>query len=206
MAESDIHSPRRSSSQASSASSRSRNTRTVRAKMQKRHSGSSNITTDLTSFPSLSPPDKSSTLACDLTNTLFSGEDGEVHGSEGGRGRKTTLANLTSRPSHKSGRAALFADSVPTSDIPGALHLADDAHIERLISGTGATKMVRQFARDLAQRDAEISALRQRADARERELKRMLREVSVSNQDIERRLYQLEKSSGRARFGCRKHS
>jgi hypothetical protein len=53
-------------------------------------------------------------------------------------------------------------------------------------------KIVRQYARDLAQRDAEISALRQRADARERELKRMLREVSVSNQDIERRLYQLE--------------
>lgn len=56
--------------------------------------------------------------------------------------------------------------------------------------------MVRQFARDLAQRDAEISALRQRADARERELKRMLRDVSVSNQDIERRLYQLENPPG----------
>ncbi|KAJ5488509.1 hypothetical protein N7539_003399 [Penicillium diatomitis] len=79
-------------------------------------------------------------------------------------------------------------------DIPGALHLADDAHIERLIATTGAVTLVRQFARDLAQRDAEISSLRQRADARERELKRMLREVSVSNQDIERRLYQLENS------------
>ncbi|KAJ5813185.1 hypothetical protein N7447_010208 [Penicillium robsamsonii] len=165
--------------------------------MQKRHSGSSHTTTDLTSFPSLSPPDKSSTLACGLTNTLFSGEDGE-ESNEGstGRGRKTTLANLTTGPSHKSGRAALFADSVPTHDIPGALHLADDAHIERLVAGTGAVNMVRQFARDLAQRDAEISALRQRADARERELKRMLRDVAVSNQDIERRLYQLENPPG----------
>jgi hypothetical protein len=197
MAESDIQSQRRSSSQASSASSRSRNAKAVRAKMQKRHSGSSNNTTDLTSFPSLSPPDKSSTLAGGLTNTLLSGDNGEdISESKGGRGRKATLANLTTGPSHKSGRAALFADSVPTYDIPGALHLADDAHIERLVAGTGAVKMVRQFARDLAQRDAEISALRQRADARERELKRMLREVSVSNQDIERRLYQLENPPG----------
>ncbi|KAJ5178639.1 uncharacterized protein N7500_001338 [Penicillium coprophilum] len=169
MADSEVHSQRRSSSQASSASSRSRNAKITRAKMQKRHSGSSHTTTDLTS------------------------EDGaESNGGSTGRGRKATLANLTTGPSHKSGRAALFADSVPTHDIPGALHLADDAHIERLVAGTGAVKMVRQFARDLAQRDAEISALRQRADARERELKRMLRDVSVSNQDIERRLYQLE--------------
>ncbi|KXG52898.1 uncharacterized protein PGRI_081540 [Penicillium griseofulvum] len=197
MADSDIHSQRRSSSQASSASSRSRNAKIARAKIQKRHSGSSHTTTDLTSFPSLSPPDKSSTLACGLTNTLFSSEDGaESNGGGTSRGRKATLANLTTGPSHKSGRAALFADSVPTHDIPGALHLADDAHIERLVAGTGAVKMVRQFARDLAQRDAEISALRQRADARERELKRMLREVSVSNQDIERRLYQLENPPG----------
>ncbi|CAI7656126.1 unnamed protein product [Penicillium glandicola] len=165
--------------------------------MQKRHSGSSNTTTDLTSFPSLSPPDKSPTLARGLAHTLFSGEDGEESNGGGtGRGRKATLANLTTGPSHTSGRAALFADSVPTYDIPGALHLADDAHIERLIAGTGAVKMVRQFARDLAQRDAEISVLRQRADARERELKRMLRDVSVSNQDIERRLYQLENPAG----------
>ncbi|KAJ5297354.1 hypothetical protein N7508_007603 [Penicillium antarcticum] len=194
MAESD-QPQRRSSSQASSASSRSRNAKMVRAKAQKRHSGSSNTTTDLTSFPSLSPPDKATTLTRGLTNTLLSGEDGEeANGS--GRGRKATLAKLTTGASHKSGRSALFADSVLTQDIPGALHLADDAHIERLVASTGAVKMVRQFARDLAQRDAEISALRQRADARERELKRMLREVSVSNQDIERRLYQLENSPG----------
>ncbi|KAJ5965176.1 uncharacterized protein N7479_005052 [Penicillium vulpinum] len=164
--------------------------------MQKRHSGSSHTTTDLTSFPSLSPPDKSSTIACGLANALFSEDGTESNGGGTGRGRKATLANLTTGPSHKSGRAALFADSVPTHDIPGALHLADDAHIERLVAGTGAVKMVRQFARDLAQRDAEISALRQRADARERELKRMLRDVSVSNQDIERRLYQLENPQG----------
>ncbi|KAJ6129239.1 hypothetical protein N7512_002019 [Penicillium capsulatum] len=182
---------RRSSSQASSASSRSQRTRTVRARTQKRHSASSNATTDLTSFPSLSPPDRSPTLTRGLTNTLLMNENKDGL-EDGGRGRKSTLARLTTGVSHTSGRAALFDDSVPTHDIPGALHLADDAHIERLIAGSGPVKIVRQFARDLAQRDAEISSLRQRADARERELKRMLREVSVSNQDIERRLYQLE--------------
>ncbi|KAJ5800508.1 uncharacterized protein N7518_002576 [Penicillium psychrosexuale] len=163
--------------------------------MQKRHSGSSHTTTDLTSFPSLSPPDKSPILARGLSNTLFSDENrAESNGDVTNRGRKATLENLMT--GLKSGRSALFADSVSTHDIPGALHLADDAHIERLVAGTGAVKMVRQFARDLAQRDAEISALRQRADARERELKRMLRDVSVSNQDIERRLYQLENPPG----------
>ncbi|CAI7603559.1 unnamed protein product [Penicillium manginii] len=182
MAEPDPHSQRRSSSQASSASNRSAKARTLRSKAQKRHSGS-NTRTDLTSFPSLppsSPPDNTPTLTRGLTTTLLTGDIGDGS-NETGRGRKATLARLTTGVSHASGRAALFDDSLPARDIPGALHLADDAHIE-----------LRQFARDLAQRDAEISALRQRADARERELKKMLREVSVSNQDIERRLYQME--------------
>lgn len=192
MADPDLHPQRRSSSQASSTSSKSQRTRTVRTKAQKRHSAS-NTTTDLTSFPSLSPPNRSPTLTRGLTNAL-AGDDGDsTNEPETGRGRKVTLARLTTGTSHNSGRAALFDDSVLPHDVPGALHLADDTHIERLIASTGPVKIVRQFARDLAQRDAEISALRQRADARERELKRMLREVSVSNQDIERRLYQLEK-------------
>ncbi|KAJ5690832.1 hypothetical protein N7462_005224 [Penicillium macrosclerotiorum] len=198
MSEPDISPQRRSSSQASSASNRSQKARTLRAKTQKRHSGSSHVTTDLTSFPSLSPPDRSTALNRGLTNILMTGGDGEeetgYERSEVSRGRRATLARLTTGVSHASGRAALFADSVSTHDVPGALHLADDAHIERVIANTGPVKIVRQFARDLAQRDAEISTLRQRADARERELKRMLREVSVSNQDIERRLYQLENS------------
>ncbi|KAJ5657347.1 uncharacterized protein N7484_000996 [Penicillium longicatenatum] len=182
--------PRRSSSLASSGSTRSQRARKLRPQAHKRHSTSSNNTTDLTSFPSLSPPDHTPTLTRGLANTLMGSEDAD-RPKETGRGRKATLAKLTTGVSH-TGRAALFDDSVPTHDIPGALHLADDAPIERLIASTGAVKLVRQYARDLAQRDAEISALRQRADVRERELKRMLREVSVSNQDIERRLYQSE--------------
>lgn len=110
----------------------------------------------------------------------------------GDRGRKATLDGLTTNVSQLSGRSALFDDSVRPQDVPGSLHLANDDHIERLVARTGAVKLIRQFARDLALRDAEISALRLRADERERELKKMLREVEVSNQDIEHRLYLLE--------------
>ncbi|TQB69434.1 hypothetical protein MPDQ_001870 [Monascus purpureus] len=197
--ESTHHSSRRSSSQASSSSRRSQRPKTFRARSQKSHSASSNATTDLTSFPSLSPdrsPEGFSghpALNRALTNALLDDGDAPDGASDTGRSQRTTLSKLTSTLSHaSSGRAALFGDPVLSHDFPGALHLADDAHIERLVNNTGAVKLVRQFARDLALRDAEISALRQRADARERELKRMLREVAVSNQDIERRLYLLE--------------
>ncbi|KAL4973282.1 hypothetical protein BDW66DRAFT_142494 [Aspergillus desertorum] len=201
---------RRSSSQTSSSSRHSQKAKALRTKAQKRHSAS-NVTTittatatesetDLTSFPSLSP-DRSPNgffgqpaLNRALTSALLDGDEGSETAMDHNRNRRATLAKLTTAGSHSSGRAALFEDSVPIKDFPGALHLADDAHIERLIANNGAVKFVRQFARDLAQRDAEISALRQRADARERELKRMLREASVSNKDIERRLYALENS------------
>jgi len=200
----DSEAQARSPSQASSSSSRrGHKTKTVRALSQKRHSTSSNTTSDLTSFPSLSP-DRSPegfvgepALNRSLANALVDGEtdNGGGSGNDIGRtrNRKATLAKLTSESPASSGRVALFDDSVAlNTDVPGALHLADDAHIERLVASNGAVKLVRQFARDLALRDAEISRLRQRADKRERELKRMLREVSVSNQDIERRLYALD--------------
>ncbi|KAL4907154.1 hypothetical protein BDW74DRAFT_148674 [Aspergillus multicolor] len=200
---------RRSSSQTSSSSRHSQKARALRTKAQKRHSASNPVTataaateseTDLTSFPSLSP-DRSPNgffgqpaLNRALTSALLNGAEGNESAMDHNRERRATLARLTTTGSHSSGRAALFEDSVPIRDFPGALHLADDAHIERWIANNGAVKLVRQFARDLAQRDAEISALRQRADDRERELKRMLREASVSNKDIERRLYALENS------------
>ncbi|KAE8393353.1 hypothetical protein BDV23DRAFT_39642 [Aspergillus alliaceus] len=213
MAESDIeHTQRRSSSRTSSSSRHSQIARPVRTRSQKRQSAASSnaTTTDLTSFPSLSP-DRSvegffgkPALNRALTNALLDDHESGDNSSSGemtGRDRRATLAKLTGGMPRTSGRAALFDDAVPVHDFPGALHLADDAHIERLVASTGAVKLVRQFARDLAQRDAEISALRQRADARERELKRMLREVSVSNQDIERRLYALENAPQKAEKG-----
>ncbi|KAE8147994.1 TBC-domain-containing protein [Aspergillus avenaceus] len=200
MAEHDIQRlQRRSSSRTSSCSRQSQQAKTVRARSQNRLSTTSSTTSDLTSFPSLSP-DRSvesfgkPALTRALTNALLDDHDSGESSSSNEmtvRDRRATLAKLTSGVPQNSGRAALF-DDAPVHDFPGALHLADDTHIERLVASTGAVKLVRQFARDLAQRDAEISALRQRADARERELKRMLRDVSVSNQDIERRLYALE--------------
>lgn len=77
------------------------------------------------------------------------------------------------------------------TEAPGALNYASDEHIQHLIAKTGAVALVRQLADDLAQRDAEMTALRRRAEERERELKKMLREVEVSNLDIETRLHRV---------------
>ena len=76
-------------------------------------------------------------------------------------------------------------------EVPGALNYASDEHVQHLIAKTGAVAMVRQLAGDLAQRDAEMTAFRRRAEERERELKKMLREVEVSNLDIETRLHRI---------------
>ena len=79
--------------------------------------------------------------------------------------------------------------------MPGSLHHASDEHIRRLAARTGVVALVRQLAEDLAKRDAEVTTFRRRAEERERELKRMLREVKVSNLDIETRLHRLGNSS-----------
>lgn len=207
MADTRSHAQSRSSSQTSSSSRKSAKAKTLRPKGQKRLSAAStNTPTDLTSFPSLTP---------DSSPEGFRGEPALNHAlsqallednppvPDRERGRKATLEGLTSSLPQASGRASLFEDSIPSRDVPGALHLASDDHIERVIARTGAVKLVRQFARDLALRDAEISALRLRADEREKELKKMLREMEVSNHDIEHRLYVLENpsSAGGSRDG-----
>lgn len=100
---------------------------------------------------------------------------------------------ITSTPSFR-GRSALFEDSPKSNkqDVPGSLHLSSDADIRQLIKKNGAVALVRRLAEDVAQRDVEITAFRRRAEERERELKRMLREVEVSNLDIETRLHRLD--------------
>ncbi len=75
--------------------------------------------------------------------------------------------------------------------MPGALHHASDEHLQHLVAKQGATALIRQLAEDLANRDLEITSLRRRAEERERELKKMLREVEVSNLDIETRLHRI---------------
>ncbi|KAI1950491.1 hypothetical protein LOZ57_002050 [Ophidiomyces ophidiicola] len=196
----DSHSDtqKRSTSQTSIASRKSQKAKTVRAKPPNRVStcSSSHTSTDLTSFPSLSPDNSPDGFYGEpainhaLSQALLLEESDKTGQAE--RGRKATLAGLTSVSPQISSRSALFGDSVSLQDVPGSLHLASDDHIQRLVARTGAIKLVRQFARDLALRDAEISALRLRADERERELKRMLREMEVPNKDIENRLYLLE--------------
>lgn len=182
----------RSSSQASRASSDSRRVKALQS--HKKRSSRAGIKHEpaedasLTSFPSLLadadenlPPTEHTAKKQPLRTT-----------SQRVKARKATLAGLTS-PGIVDRSNALFDDSPRSSlDIPGSLHLSNDEHIERLVQRVGAVKLIRQYAQDLAQRDAEISALRVRADERERELKRLLREADVSSADIEKRLLRLE--------------
>ncbi|MCJ1472513.1 hypothetical protein MMC13_001161 [Lambiella insularis] len=147
----------------------------------------------LTSFPSLSPQ-----------NSPFPRDEDKFHGlfpdllpvkpPNSPKHKPSIVESLTAKSPSFRGRSALFEDS-PTSatqHVPGALHYASDEHIRRLVARTGAVVLVRQLAGDLAQRDAEMTAFRRRSEERERELKKMLREVEVSNLDIETRLHHLE--------------
>lgn len=147
----------------------------------------------LVSFPSLSPE-----------NSPAPSDDGKIPSNPFSQPKPSTPPKplkhspsivetlLKNTPSFR-GRSALFGDAPKSAgnDVPGALHLADDNHLRNVISKTGAIKLVRQLAGDLAQRDAEMTILRRRAEERERELKRMLREVEVSNLDIETRLHRI---------------
>ncbi|KAL2146081.1 hypothetical protein VTI28DRAFT_5174 [Corynascus sepedonium] len=100
-------------------------------------------------------------------------------------------------------RGALFEDAPLTSrKIPGALHVADDEHIERLIARHGAVNLVRQIAEDLALRDAQIASMRRRADERERALRKIILECGLSSLDLETRLRAVEqqaKANGKSR-------
>ena len=110
------------------------------------------------------------------------------------RSTQQMVGSLMGAPSARD-RSALF-DDAPTelSKVPGNLHFSTDQNIKDAIEQAGAVTLVRQLAGDLAQRDAQITALRRRAEERERILKKMLQDCEVSNMDIESRLRELEKS------------
>jgi hypothetical protein len=92
-------------------------------------------------------------------------------------------------------RSALFDDAPQEqAKVVGNLHYSTDENIKDALAQQGAVALVRQLAGDLAQRDAQITALRRRAEERERILRKMLQECEVSNMDIETRLRELEKS------------
>ncbi|MCJ1287494.1 hypothetical protein MMC26_006846 [Xylographa opegraphella] len=194
------HPPSRSSSTTSSTSNKSNRNHTKPRKLSSATSTTQRTptTTDtdksLTSFPSLSP--ENSPYLKDERNPLI---DLSLHSASGklprlAKHKPSIVESLTAHSQSFRGRSALFEDS-PTSttqNVPGALHYASNDHIRRLVSRVGAVVLVRQLAEDIAQRDAEITALRRRAEERERELKKMLREVEVSNLDIEKRLHHLD--------------
>ncbi|KAF2019003.1 TBC-domain-containing protein [Aaosphaeria arxii CBS 175.79] len=96
-------------------------------------------------------------------------------------------------------RSALFDDTPQDiGKVPGNLHYLDDADIQNMLDQGDAVALVRQLAGDLAQRDVQITALRRRAEERERILRKMLQECEVSNMDIENRLRELEKSKDKS--------
>jgi hypothetical protein len=178
----------------SQVSTASRNSGTVRAGSRKHSLITPTSAKTLESFPSLSPDASSGTkpdrqlLARSTTQTPY-----ETPRKPSKQSPSIVESLITTTPSFR-GRSALFDDSPKNiaHDVPGALHHSTDADIRHLIKKNGAVALVRQLAEDLARRDSEMTIFRRRAEERERELKKMLREVEVSNQDIETRLHRIE--------------
>ena len=185
---------RRTGSHHSTSSRKSSRSQTVRVKPRKyasyiSSSASSISDKSLTSFPSFSPesPKDGRTLQIRM-------DDGTAQSSRKLSDPSSSIVeNLTlSSPSAKT-RSALFDDApLTTLRVPGAIHLANDEHIERLIARNGAVVLVRQIAEDLAQRDTQIAILRRKGEERERALRKIILECGLSNLDLETRLRAIE--------------
>lgn len=186
----DAHLERRTSQ----ASNREYRLGNGRSRSRKQSLVTPNSAKSLVSFPSLSPDNSPGP-----TNGSFLTSPGAQTGSvphtprTGSSQAPSIVQTLIQRSASSRGRTSLFEDSPKNTmkEVPGALNYVSDEHIQHLIAKTGAVAMVRQLAGDLAQRDAEMTAFRRRAEERERELKKMLREVEVSNLDIETRLHRI---------------
>ncbi|ESZ94321.1 hypothetical protein SBOR_5317 [Sclerotinia borealis F-4128] len=177
---------------ASAASMRSQRSQTVRGKSRRfvsqiSSSASSISDKSLTSFPSFSGGSPTQ----ERSHFILPANDGIAN-------RKASAATsivdslTTSSPSSHS-RTALFDDApLGSSHVPGSVHHANDEHIERLIARNGAVKLVRQIAEDLARRDAQMAALRRKAEERERALRKIILECGLSNLDLETRLRAIE--------------
>ncbi|KAK1836083.1 TBC1 domain family member 2A [Podospora conica] len=212
----------RSVSQQSATSMRSSRSGTVRPRKKLASYPSSSASSiaasdkSLTSFPSFSPESPrdgrsyfESVITDDARSTppsrkpsdpvivdLRRPSDLQQRNTENQRPASIVESLTTSPPSAAStSRGALFDDAPPSNKIPGALHHADDDHIERLIARHGAVNLVRQIAGDLAQRDAQIANLRRRADERERALRKIVLECGLSNLDLETKLRAVEQEA-----------
>ncbi|KAL9613691.1 MAG: hypothetical protein Q9167_001768 [Letrouitia subvulpina] len=181
---------RRSSS---TASTRSHRPGTVRSRSRKQSLVTPSSAKSLVSFPSLSPDNSPAPVEGSYMGTSPRSANAP-HTPLKSRVKAPSIVDaLVRKTSSFRGRSALF-DDFPKSngkDIPGALHLASDEHIQHLIAKNGPIALVRQLAEDLADRDAEMTAIRRKTEEREKELKSMLREVEVSNLDIETRLHHI---------------
>ncbi|KAI2471549.1 TBC-domain-containing protein [Annulohypoxylon bovei var. microspora] len=194
----------RSTSQlsATSASIRLSRSHSTRAKSKSRKlvsqpssSASSVATSDksLTSFPSFSPqsPRHEQSFSTPESNHA-SMRNIESKISETPI-RTSIVDTLTSSEAPKTARNALFDDTpLTTQKIPGALHHANDEHLERLIAKHGAVHLVRQVAEDLAHRDLQIARIRKRADERERALRKIILGCGLSSLDLETKLRSVE--------------
>ncbi|KAL8827864.1 MAG: hypothetical protein Q9191_002926 [Dirinaria sp. TL-2023a] len=188
--ERDIRPERKSSTV--STSSVSHRPGTVRSRSRKQSLVTPNSAKSLVSFPSLSPEESPGPKVVGSFNTSpVAGTDSFPHGPRRDSAAPPSIVQtLIQRSASSRGRTALFDDSprATANEIPGSLHYASDEHIQHHIARIGAVALVRRLAEDLAQRDAEITSMRRRAEEREKELKMMLQEVEVSNVDIESRL------------------
>ncbi|PHH74910.1 hypothetical protein CDD82_4723 [Ophiocordyceps australis] len=158
----------------------------------------------LTSFPSFSPANRSLERLADLESQRLktATQDtaaSQVQGQEPAAGHEgeqspsaRALSIVESLTGRTGGRDALFEDTPLRQSIPGALHQADQDHIERLVARHGAVALVRRIAEDLAVRDSQMAALRRRTDERERALRRIVRECGLSSLDLETRLRAVE--------------
>ncbi|OLN86693.1 TBC domain-containing protein C4G8.04 [Colletotrichum chlorophyti] len=205
----------RSISQQSATSMRSARSSTVRAKRSKLNSQPSSSASSiaasedksLTSFPSFSPDSPRAENSFPSDPTPEPEPPATVRKiSDTKSGAFSLLGNLAGSSAEQATRDALFEDSpISTHKIPGALHHADDEHIERLIARHGAVTLVRQVATDLAQRDAQIAQLRRKADERERALRKIILECGLSNLELETRLRTIETDVKTGRPGNRRN-
>lgn len=93
-----------------------------------------------------------------------------------------------------SSRRSLF-DEVSFHSAPGNIHLLSDEAIDRFVCRYGATNVVRQLARDLAQRESEVILARQQYEDKERELRRLLAQCGVSMAEVDKRLHNMKSAS-----------
>ncbi|WBW72954.1 Rab GAP [Schizosaccharomyces osmophilus] len=93
--------------------------------------------------------------------------------------RRPSLSSTHSSSSSSSySSAPLFDHQSPEflHSIPGSLHLASDASIKRLIDRFGALSLLRQLAKDVAERDAFISNVKFHYESREAVFRDLLRQ------------------------------